>query len=42
MAYPRELALVGDEIKVLEERHYRLVSDSEIGDEDRTVMANLQ
>ena len=37
-----ELALVGDEIKVLEERHYRLVSDSEIGDEDRTVMANLQ
>ena len=37
-----ELALVGDEIKVLEERHYRLVSDSDIGDEDRTAMANLQ
>ncbi len=37
-----DLVVVGDEIKVLDEKHYRLVPASEIDDEDRKAMANLK
>ena len=37
-----ELVVVGDEIKVLDEKHYRLVPASEIDDDDRKAMANLK